>query len=99
MYHFLDLVILILFVCQIATSKQPEHIGSRARAWGGGGDPFIPCYEWTGGPNILGALDPGVQVSGGSNYTPTPLLSNRKTSAHAHQSHNHNTTYKGTLTC
>ena len=34
----------------------------------------MPRYEWTGGPNILGALDPGVQVSGGSNYTPTPVL-------------------------
>ena len=33
----------------------------------------MPRYEWTGGPNILGALDPGVQVSGGSNYTPTPV--------------------------
>ena len=32
----------------------------------------MPRYKWTGGPNILGALDPGVQVSGGSNYTPTP---------------------------
>ena len=32
----------------------------------------MPRYEWTGGPNILGALDPGVQVSGGSNYIPTP---------------------------
>ena len=25
----------------------------------------MPRYEWTGGPNILGALDPGVQVSRG----------------------------------
>ena len=31
----------------------------------------MPRYEWTGGPNILGALDLGVQVSRGSNYTPT----------------------------
>ena len=23
------------------------------------GGPFMPRYEWTGGPNILGALDPG----------------------------------------
>ena len=29
------------------------------------GGPFIPYYEWTRGPNILGALEPGVQVSGG----------------------------------
>ena len=34
----------------------------------------MPRYEWTGGPNILGALDPGGQVSGGSNYTPTTVL-------------------------
>ena len=32
----------------------------------------MPRYEWTGDPNILGALDPGVQVSRGSNYTLTP---------------------------
>ena len=34
----------------------------------------MPRYEWIWGPNtcILGALDLGVQVSGGSNYTPTP---------------------------
>ena len=31
----------------------------------------MPRYEWAGGPNILGALDPGVQVSGGSNYWST----------------------------
>ena len=33
----------------------------------------MPRYEWTGGPNILGALNPGVQVSGGGGGGPTIL--------------------------
>ena len=36
----------------------------------------MPRYEWTGGPNILGALDPGVQVSAGG---PTILRHRSKT--------------------
>ena len=34
----------------------------------------MPRYEWTGGPNILGALDPGVQLYSdtGRSQTPSP---------------------------
>ena len=34
----------------------------------------MPRYEWTGGPNILGALDPRVQVSGGGGRGGDPTI-------------------------
>ena len=79
MYHFLDRYKALIPILT-ATSKQPNsnaQVRARESLERGVilsiGGPFMPRYEWTGGPNILGALDPGVQVSGGSNYTPTPV--------------------------